>query len=168
MSTGLVVTSRITHATPASFSSHVIGRDDESAIAVQQIGNYTLGKRLDLMFGGGKCFFLPKEEPGSCRSDSINVMEIAKNQYGWNIGTGISDFKQMTQLPLLNLFAHDHMAYNIDRNPDIEPSLAEMTLRALELLRKDSNTKGKGFFLMIEGSRIDMAGHRYFFIGYYT
>ncbi|CAG8657473.1 94_t:CDS:2, partial [Acaulospora morrowiae] len=53
MATGLVVTSRITHATPASFSAHAVSRDLEYIIATQQIGDYPLGRRVDLMLGGG-------------------------------------------------------------------------------------------------------------------
>ncbi|CAJ0633901.1 15787_t:CDS:10 [Entrophospora sp. SA101] len=69
MVTGLVVTSRITHATPAAFSAHIVHRDLESEIAVHQIGDYPLGRQVDLMFGGGKCFFLPNSSASSCRTD---------------------------------------------------------------------------------------------------
>lgn len=47
-----------------------------------------------------------------------------------------------------------HMAYDIDRDPSLEPSLKEMADKALQLLTKASEGKEKGFFLMIEGSRI--------------
>ncbi len=49
-----------------------------------------------------------------------------------------------------------HMDYDVQRNPDEQPSLAEMTAKAIELL---SSTEGEGFFLMIEGGRIDHACH---------
>lgn len=51
------------------------------------------------------------------------------------------------------------MSYEIDRDPKIEPSLSEMTKKALDILYKSTENKQKGFFLMIEGSRIDMAAH---------
>ena len=65
-----------------------------------------------------------------------------------------------TRLPLLGLFTPDHMSFSIDRDPLKEPSLAEMTSKALDLLsaRVSSVSDSKGFFIMIEGSRIDMAG----------
>ncbi|CAG8559393.1 8365_t:CDS:2 [Diversispora eburnea] len=78
--TGLVVTSRITHATPASFSAHVVSREMEDVIASQQIGNYPLGKQVDLMFGGGKCFFLPNTSSESCRPDQRNLLQEAEEE----------------------------------------------------------------------------------------
>ncbi|KAJ1928614.1 vacuolar alkaline phosphatase, partial [Linderina macrospora] len=64
--TGLVTTSRITHATPASFAAHVVDRDMEGLIAQHEIGDNTLGNKVDLMFGGGLCFFQPNTTKGSC------------------------------------------------------------------------------------------------------
>jgi alkaline phosphatase len=51
------------------------------------------------------------------------------------------------------------MSYSIDRDPKVEPSLAEMSAKALSILSKASKKDNTGFFLMIEGSRIDMAAH---------
>ncbi|CAG8812181.1 17088_t:CDS:1, partial [Gigaspora rosea] len=79
MKTGLVVTSRITHATPASFSAHVVSREMEEIIATQQLGDYPLGRQVDLMIGGGRCFFLPNSTTGSCRSDDRDLVAEAKN-----------------------------------------------------------------------------------------
>lgn len=78
--TGLVVTSRITHATPATFSAHVVDRDMEADIAVQQIGDYPLGRQVDLMFGGGRCFFLPNSTKGSCRIDERDLVKESKER----------------------------------------------------------------------------------------
>ncbi|KAI8919304.1 alkaline phosphatase [Powellomyces hirtus] len=160
--TGMVVTSRITHATPACFASHANNRVLEDDIALHEIGNYTLGRRVDLMFGGGSCFFKPNSEAGSCRSDDIDAYAMAKD-IGWHVA---SDDRTLfdaldpasVSLPLLNLFSGDHMAYEIDRDEKSEPSLKEMALKALDILTL-SEKKSKGFFLMIEGSRIDMAAH---------
>ncbi|KAI7833872.1 alkaline-phosphatase-like protein [Kickxella alabastrina] len=93
----------------------------EELIAQQLVGNNTLGNKVDLMFGGGKC---------SCRSDTKDS--------GYTSG---------------------HMAYNIDRNPTVEPSLTEMATKALNILLEHTRDSPTGFFIMIEGSRIDMAGH---------
>ena len=59
----------------------------------------------------------------------------------------------------MNLFSDDHMSYEIDRDPITQPALSEMTDKALRLLSHATKNSEKGFFLMIEGSRIDMAGH---------
>ena len=54
----------------------------------------------------------------------------------------------------MGLFGHDHLTFEIDRLPKQEPSLQEMTIKALELLQKDTARREKGFFVMIEGSKI--------------
>ncbi|KAG2180261.1 hypothetical protein INT43_004050 [Umbelopsis isabellina] len=173
MLTGLVATSRITHATPASFSSHVVDRDMEDQIATQQIGDYPLGRTIDLMFGGGYCHFLPNTTSGSCREDERNVWAEATQKYGWKTALQTrSEFDELdskAQLPLFGLFTPDklltytcasqHMSYEIDRIEDKEPSLREMSEKALNILREATGGSDQGFFLMIEGSRIDMAAH---------
>lgn len=154
--TGLVATSRITHATPASFGSHVALRTEESSIALQLLGNYSLGRRIDLLFGGGECYFLGKEAEGSCRDDKIEPLKIAAEK-GWNVFSGLpfgNDDDEKYSLPLMHLFNNDMMNYEIDRNSTTEPSLAEMAAKALEILNKASKSKRTGFFIMIEGSRI--------------
>ncbi|PVU97020.1 hypothetical protein BB561_000819 [Smittium simulii] len=161
MLTGLVATSRITHATPASFSSHVIHRDMEDLIAEHQIGNYTLGRVIDLMFGGGKCFFLPNSDTESCRSDDRNLLKEAMAT-GFSTIHTIDELKKIepsSALPLLGLFTRNHMNYEIDRNPRNEPSLAEMTTKALSIFDHNTKNNNNGFFLMVEGSRIDMSAH---------
>lgn len=166
MLTGLVVTSRITHATPAAFSAHVIHRDMESDIAAQQIGDYPLLRQVDLMMGGGRCFFLPNTTEGSCRTDGRDLIKEAKEIYGWkDVMESKEDFLALTKdtrgvmpLPVMGLFHLDHMNYEIDRDNSMEPSLSEMTKAALATL-KDHKGSNQGFFLMIEGSRIDMGAH---------
>ncbi|KAF9149445.1 hypothetical protein BG015_008756 [Linnemannia schmuckeri] len=165
MLTGLVVTSRITHATPAAFSAHVIHRDMESEIAAQQIGDYPLLRQIDLMMGGGRCFFLPNTTEGSCRTDGRDLIKEAQEVYGWeHVMQNKDDFMSlkakdgMFPLPAMGLFHLDHMNYMIDRDENKEPSLSEMTEAALATLKGQAKTS-QGFFLMIEGSRIDMGGH---------
>ena len=65
-------------------------------------------------------------------------------------------FDGLEAAPALGLFAMSHLAYEIDRDASEQPSLAEMTRKAIELLDAED---GEGFFLMVEGSRIDHAGH---------
>ncbi|KAF9080847.1 hypothetical protein BGX23_001594 [Mortierella sp. AD031] len=165
MFTGLVVTSRVTHATPAAFSAHVVHRDMEADIAVQQIGDYPLGRQVDLMLGGGRCFFLPNTTEGSCRTDDRDLIKESKD-YGWsNVVYNQDEFQELIKknhgtlpLPALGLFHPSHMNFNIDRVDKLEPSLSEMAEIALKALHKKASS-GPGFFLMIEGSRIDMGAH---------
>ncbi|KAJ1847731.1 vacuolar alkaline phosphatase [Coemansia sp. RSA 2708] len=159
-STGLVTTARITHATPAAFAAHVADRDMEDLIAIQLLAqNATTQKpTVDLMLGGGLCHFLPQSHAQSCRGDDTDVW-LAAQRSGFSTLTNRREFDALSassRLPLMGLFAPSHMAYEIDRNPSDQPSLAEMTQRALDILGKQSPD---GFFLMVEGARIDMAGH---------
>jgi alkaline phosphatase len=142
MSTGLVVTSRISHATPAAFSSHVISRDLEETIAKQQIDN-----KVDVMFGGGLDVYIK-------RKDNLNLITYAEN-LGYNFIQTAEELEGPLLMPVIGLFANSHLPFEIDRKSKEQPSLAQMTKRALELLSQNE----KGFFLMVEGSRIDMAGH---------
>jgi alkaline phosphatase len=146
--TALVSTARITHATPAAFSSHVVSRNMEAEIASQQIG-----KGIEILMGGGQSFYLPKEQ-GGLRLDGRNVMNEAAAA-GYTVATTKSELDASTSLPLLALFTSSHMAYEIDRDENAEPSLAEMTDKSLSLL----SGAGKPFFIMIEAGRIDHAGH---------
>lgn len=161
--TGLVATSRITHATPASFSAHVPDRDMEAEIASQQLGFYPLGRNVDLMFGGGRCFFEPKSVNSSCRQDNLDLIRDGSKK-GWSFITKKEEFDELEPgkarlLPIAGLFAPNHMDYTIDRNPAKQPSLKEMSQKALRILESATLESSQGFFLMIEGSRIDMAAH---------
>ncbi|KAI8977219.1 alkaline-phosphatase-like protein [Mycotypha africana] len=163
MLTGLVVTSRVTHATPAAFSSHVAWRDWEPLIAEQQIGFNPLGRTVDLMFGGGRCEFTRNSSANSCRADDRDLFQEAQDKFQWNIILSKEEYDQLNtknvQLPLMALFSSGHMDYEMDRKPNEQPALHEMTRKALDILKAKSEEQDKGFFLMIEGSRIDMAAH---------
>ncbi|OIW33623.1 alkaline phosphatase-like protein [Coniochaeta ligniaria NRRL 30616] len=164
--TGLVVTTDVTDATPASFAAHVYWRFQNDEIALQEVGEGVLGRSVDLMFGGGRCRFLPNSTEGSCRGDDVDVAGIARDKHGWTWADDRAGFEAMgggrnVSLPALGLFAGGDVPFEIDRRnmADVYPSLSEMAgtaIRALEEATKDSE---KGFFLMIEGSRIDHAGH---------
>lgn len=162
--TGLVVTTRITDATPGAFSSHVDYRSQEDMIAEQQVGDNPLGRTVDLILGGGRCHFLPKSVKGGCRSDERNLVKEAQKEKGWHY---VGDRKQFDKLenghnvkfPLLGLLADTDIPYDIDRDSKEYPSLAEQVKVALTALSKATEDSDKGFFLLIEGSRIDHAGH---------
>lgn len=171
--TGLVATSQITDATPACFYSHVINRNMESNIASFLIGQGPLGRTIDLAFGGGRRYFLPNSMSASARSDDQDLFQIAQTKFGFTVINSTDQFEKLwdphsggqLQTPLLGLFNDHHMNYEIDRinlesSPQREPSLRNMSLAALQTLSKEAKAQSAhGFFLMIEGSRIDMAAH---------
>nr|WP_028546008.1 alkaline phosphatase [Paenibacillus taiwanensis] len=147
-STGLVTTARITHATPAVYASHVRNRDNENAIASQYL---TSG--VDVLLGGGKRHFVGKDEKGKREGKSIIPDFQAK---GYKV---VYDKKGLNALTakngkILGLFNDSHVDYVIDRKQET-PSLADMTKKAIESLA----TNKKGFTMMVEGGRIDHAGH---------
>ncbi|KAF4119719.1 alkaline phosphatase [Geosmithia morbida] len=165
--TGLAVTTDVTDATPACFASHVLLRSMEDDIALQEVGEGVLGRTVDLLVGGGRCHFLPNSTAGSCRADDVDVAALAARDHGWTYADSRAGFDAFARpdsdvrLPYLGLFAPRDIPFELDRRamPDVYPSLSEMTaasLRALDRATADSDT---GFFLMVEGSRIDHAGH---------
>ncbi len=148
--TGLVTTSRITDATPAAFAAHVEHRSDEVKIADQLVKS-----DVNILFGGGKDFFIPEAEKGK-RKDGKNLLNEAKqNRYA--VVETAEEMKKAQGEKILGLFNQGNMLFEIDRKGSQEPSLAEMTTKALEVLSK----KEQGFFLMVEGGRIDHAAHHY-------
>ena len=164
--TGLVVTTRITDATPACFASHANRREYEDLIAEQLIGHHPLGQTVDLLVGGGRCHFLPNTTKGSCRADDKDVVAMAKKQ-GYSYIDSREDFDNLdrgkggVKLPMLALLASTDVPYEIDRVhvADVYPSQAEMASFALNALSAATKDSDQGFFIMIEGSRIDHAGH---------
>jgi alkaline phosphatase len=163
--TGLVVTTRLTDATPACFAAHANRREYEDLIAEQMIGHNPLGRVVDVMIGGGRCHFLPNTTEGSCRADSKDVVGMAKKN-GFNYFDSRKEFDELAsagdvKLPLLGLIASTDVPYEIDRVhvDSVYPSEAEMAKLALEALSAATKDSDKGFFIMIEGSRIDHAGH---------
>ncbi|KAK5165769.1 vacuolar alkaline phosphatase [Saxophila tyrrhenica] len=162
--TGLVVTTRITDATPAVFASHARRREMQDDIARQMVGEkHPLGRMVDLMMGGGRCHFLPNSSMSGCRHDDVDVVKIAKKE-GWDYIESKKEFEHLgtsVNMPFLGLFAEHDIPYEIDRREmdDAYPSLEAMTKKALQLLAAETKDKEEGFFVMIEGSRIDHAGH---------
>lgn len=146
--TGLVTTARITHATPAVFASHVRNRDNESAIASQY-----LESGVDVLFGGGESYFITKEEKGK-RTDKNLLPDFEAK--GYTVVKTAQSLKALTSknTKALGLFGSSHVAYVPDRTADT-PSLAQMTSKAIDILSTDKN----GFVMMVEGGRIDHAGH---------
>ena len=143
--TGLVATSEITHATPAAFGAHNESRKNMDEIADDYYDELVNGKhKIDVMLGGGKKNFV--------RSDR-NLAE-AFQQDGFSYVTNRDELLNDKNNQILGLFAEGGLPKMLDRTNET-PSLAEMTTTALERLSKNEN----GFFLMVEGSQIDWAGH---------
>ncbi|MFT3719813.1 MAG: alkaline phosphatase [Pseudorhodoferax sp.] len=159
--TGVVTSTRITHATPAATYAHVCHRDAENTIAAALVPggagyNAKLGDGVDVIFGGGTSYFTPAADGGK-RNDGRNLIsELKTAKYGF-----AADKSAFDKLPvdgntkIAGLFTRDHMSYDLDRDPAKEPSLAEMTGKAIDAL----SARKKGFFLMVEGGRIDHALH---------
>jgi alkaline phosphatase len=164
--TGLVVTTDVTDATPACFAAHVDYRMQMDEIALQEVGEGPLGRSVDLILGGGRCHFLANGTQGSCRADDVDVVRIAQEKHGWGYKGDRMGFDELklgknVSLPMLGLFAAADVPFEIDRRhmADVYPSLSEMATTALTALEEATKDSDKGFFLMIEGSRIDHAGH---------
>ncbi|MBP6533629.1 MAG: alkaline phosphatase [Arenimonas sp.] len=179
LSTGVVTTTRITHATPGATYAHSPERNWESDADMpdkaksqgckdiaQQLLAYATGTGVDVIMGGGLNKFLPPSATGypntkGDRKDGRNLLaEWKKRQPETTfINTG-SRLKQLDLAKtgrLVGLFNGDHLNYEHDRvnDKEDEPSLAEMTKAAISLL----NRNGNGFFLVVEGGRIDHAHH---------
>lgn len=145
MSTGIVSTSEITHATPASYGAHEESRKSEDAIANDYYDEMINGKhKIDVMLGGGTDFF---------ERDDRNVAQQFKKD-GYSYVKSADELKKDKNDQILGLFAESGMDKMIDRD-EKQPSLADMTTSALDRLKGDKD----GFFLMVEGSQIDWAGH---------
>ncbi len=146
--TGLVTTSGITDATPAGFIAHVSRRSEEEKIAEQLVKS-----SVNILFGGRKAFFLPEAERGK-RKDGRNLLDEAR-QNGFTIVGTAEEMKASQGEKVLGLFSAGNMLFEIDRKGSTEPSLKEMTVRALQILNRNK----EGFFLLVEAGRIDHAAH---------
>jgi alkaline phosphatase len=143
--TGLVATSEITHATPASFGSHDHSRKNMNSIADDYYDEMVNGEhKVDVMLGGGVSNFV--------RNDRNLTEEFQKA--GYSYVTNKDELLKNTNKQVLGLFAPGGLPKMIDR-PAETPSLEEMTNSAISRLSQDKD----GFFLMIEGSQVDWAGH---------
>jgi len=170
-SVGIISTARITHATPAASYAVSVHRNWEDNTGVPegcttqkdiaaQLVDAMNGGLIDLAMGGGRRHFLPTgvigdEGTEGRRTDGRNLIDeitAAGGQYVWD-DEGFMALAAAGNAPILGLFEASHMKYEHDRTG--EPSLAEMTAKAIETLSKNE----QGYFLSIEGGRVDHANH---------
>jgi alkaline phosphatase len=126
-----------THATPAAFAAHALNRSNYDTIA----WHYLIDSRPDLIFGGG----------------GYGVTQSAAEEAGYTVVTDRNSLEDLTPMQgqtVYGLFGEGNMPYETEGLGDL-PHLSEMAVRSFELVRDDPD----GFFLMIEGGRIDHAGH---------
>jgi alkaline phosphatase len=138
LSTGLVSTSSITHATPASFVAHNIARGN-----YEEIAKDFLNGTIDVFIGGGMDHF-------NRRKDSVDItVNLKKN--GYDVVYSIEDLKKSSSGKIAGLLSKVHMEKSTEGR---KGKLAIMTEKAIQTLSKNK----KGFILMVEGSQIDFAG----------
>ena len=163
--TGVVTTARLTHATPAATYAHNCNRNAEYALSRQAVPggvgyNSALGTGIDVLLGGISYYWRPfnaTTTPKGRPDGRDLVAELQANGYSY-----ASDLTSMNAAPngkIIGLFdqalSQGHMSYELDRDATKEPSLTQMTLKAIDSLAKNTN----GYFLMVEGGRIDHALH---------
>ncbi|OYO32154.1 alkaline phosphatase [Janthinobacterium sp. PC23-8] len=166
---GAITTTELTHATPATTYSHICNRNAQYAIAAQSVPggagyNAALGDGVDVLMGGGRNHYTPYSSTNKFgRVDGRNLLtEFAAKGY-----TVAANKTEMAAAPnnkkFIGLYStRSHLEYELDRTAATplgegatQPSLSEMTLKAISMLSQNSN----GYFLMVEGGRIDHALH---------
>jgi len=136
---GLIATSAITHATPASFIAHHPSRHEYEALAMD-----FLQTEVDVFFGGGKAHF-------GAREDGLNLLDSLQNK-GYNLIYNYEEIDDARGSLIAGLFGEKHLPKHLEGRGDY---LDKASMKAIEVLDQNEN----GFFLMIESSQIDWGGH---------
>jgi alkaline phosphatase len=147
---GLVTTARLTHATPAGFLAQVPHRDYEDEIATQYAA-----RPPEVLLGGGAFHFDPDH-----REDGMDVGKALVARGLVRVPDRAALLQTAGLDKLFGCFAIDHLPYTLDQRQDPSltatvPTLAEMTQAALRALER----RREGFFLLVEGARVDHAAH---------
>ncbi|HZH43589.1 MAG TPA: alkaline phosphatase, partial [Lysobacter sp.] len=177
LATGVVTTTRLTHATPAATFAHAPERywenDTELPAEAKAAGCVDIARQFvespygdgpDVLMAGGRRNFMPASQPDpehpALRGDRGDGRDLIA-EWQRRGGTFVWNARQLAQAPLdaplLALFEHNHMQFEHDRPRDVagEPSLAEMTRAAIARLSRDPD----GYVLLVEGGRIDHGHH---------
>lgn len=183
MSTGIVTTARVSHATPASAYAYSADRNWESdkdlkskvlddgtkcQDIAKQLVDFPHGNGMEVVFGGGRRKFLHQnqsdpEYPSKMgeRLDGKDLIQQwldkhENSKYVWN-QTGFDQIDPQKVDHVIGLFEYSHMQYEVERPNDTagEPSIKEMVDKAIKILKKNP----KGYFLLVEAGRIDHGHH---------
>jgi alkaline phosphatase len=170
--TGVVTTTTVTHATPGGCYAHTPERNWENDAMLspearaagfpdiaRQLVEFAHGDGIDVVLGGGRANFLPAPD-GARRDGKDLTKEWVKRFPDGRVTFAREELLALDPAKtrhLLGLFSPQHMSFEIDRasTPPVQPSLSEMTAKAIEILARSP----KGFFLMVEGGRIDHGHH---------
>ena len=158
--TGIISTSRVTHATPAAFAAHIQDRGWDNDIMEHMVYN-----NIDVVFGGGARHLIPAEESYTTsfgdtwkgkRTDGENLIQVLQER-GYQFIDSKEQLNTVNSGKVWGMFDDSHMQPDMDRQyfAEHEPSLAEMVKKAIDILSQDPD----GFLLMVEGSQVDWAGH---------
>lgn len=172
---GLVTTTRVTHASPAGVYAHIAERDWENDAEVNsdcgsnsgiqdiayQLARGEVGSKLKLILGGGRKNFVDSSlADWGKRTDGLNLIEEFKQANAQNVYVDTEEQLLAVDVTkperLLGLFQDDHMLYHLQTNDSTtQPTLEQMTRKAIEYMSQSE----EGYFLFIEGGRIDQAHH---------
>ncbi|MGE7938289.1 alkaline phosphatase [Bacillus paramycoides] len=148
--TGIIATSEIQHATPASFSAHHANRKNFEVLGEQQVY-----QNIDVVLGGGKAALLPPTSSG-IRKDNEDLVKVIQDK-GYDFVETKDTLLNSKSNKIWGSFSSNALAFDMDRaatNPE-QPTLSQMTKKAIQTLSKDKD----GFFLFVEGSKADWAAH---------
>lgn len=165
---GIVTTTRITHATPASVYARASDRDWEADAAIPEaqrgkgckdIAAQLIEQDWDVALGGGLGAFFGSDLGGRRLDAGANLPQAWVARSG---GTFVTDANALAGAPMdrpvFGLFSPSHMTYMADRAKGeglSEPTLTDMTAQAITRLKSDPD----GYYLMVEGGRIDHGHH---------
>ncbi|XP_069961261.1 alkaline phosphatase-like [Cherax quadricarinatus] len=181
MDTGFVTTTRVTHATPGALYAHTADRDWESDFMMKEDGTgcsdvatqlvtENPGRNFKVIMGGGREVLGAPLDTNTTSNSSLSRLDGRNLTQEWltvKLSQGhsaqyITTAEHLNKVNpkntdfLMGLFADSHLPFVVEQNADTEvPSLKDMTLKAIEILEKSE----KGFFLLVEGGRIDHGLH---------